>query len=84
MQFFIDLSFIISTVLVIAPQRCGVICIDQKTGETDQVGPLKVLRQYRAGDSPTHADFGQYMFPLQMGKTIRVGDLVEVLDMKKV
>lgn len=57
--------------------------INQQTGEVDKVGPLDVLRQYRAPEGPDHAKFGQYMFPLQLGGSIQVGDKVEVMDRKK-
>jgi len=56
--------------------------IDQDTGELDKLGPLEILRGYRAPRGPTHAMFGQLMLPLQPG-TIRVGDKVQVLDRKK-
>jgi len=58
--------------------------IDQETGEQDKLGPLEILRGYRAPRGPTHAMFGQLMVPLQVGGRIRVGDAVEVLERKKV
>ena len=58
--------------------------IDQDTGAQDKLGPLEILRGYRAPRGPTHAMFGQLMVPLQAGGRIRVGDAVEVLERKKV
>ena len=49
----------------------------------DKLGPLDVLRTYRASGGPTHAKFGQLLIPLQSGGQVRVGDRVTVLDMKK-
>ena len=57
--------------------------INQDTGEEDKLGPLEILRQYRAPKGPTHAMFGQLMIPLQAGGKIKIGDIVTVLDKKK-
>lgn len=57
--------------------------INQDTGEEDKLGPLEILRQYRAPKGPTHAMFGQLMIPLQAGGKIKIGDVVTVLDKKK-
>ena len=57
--------------------------INQDTGEEDKLGPLEILRQYRAPKGPTHAVFGQLMIPLQAGGKIKIGDVVTVLDKKK-
>ena len=57
--------------------------INQDTGEEDKLGPLEILRQYRAPKGPTHAMFGQLMMPLQAGGKIKIGDVVTVLDKKK-
>ena len=56
--------------------------IDQTTGEHDKLGPLEILRSYRAPRGPAHAMFGQLLIPLQAGK-VRVGDIVQVLEKKK-
>lgn len=57
--------------------------IDQDTGEVDKLGPLDVLRTYRAPAGPTHAMFGQLLIPLQSGGRVRVGDRVTVVERKK-
>ena len=57
--------------------------INQDTGDEDKLGPLEILRQYRAPDGPGHAKFGQYMIPLQKGSKVKLGDTVTVLDRKK-
>ena len=57
--------------------------IDQDTGEEDKLGPLEILRQYRAPSGPTKAMLGQLCLPLQTGGTISVGDMLTVLDRKK-
>ena len=64
-------------------QRCKMTCIDQDTGNQDKMGPLDILRIYRAPLGPTHANFGQLLIPLQSGTKVRVGDRVEVLELKK-
>ena len=55
--------------------------IDQTTGAVDKVGPLEVLRSYRAPRGPAHAMFGQLLIPLQTG-TVHIGDTVTVMDTK--
>ncbi len=57
--------------------------INQETGEQDKLGPLEILRAYRAPRGPTHAMFGQLMIPLQAGGRVRLGDAVEVIEKKK-
>ena len=57
--------------------------VDQETGEVDKVGPLDVLRTYRAPKGPLHAKFGQLMIPLQWTGKVRVGDTVQILERKK-
>ena len=57
--------------------------IDQRTGEVDNLGPLEVLRGYRAPRGPGHALFGQLLLPLGLGGRIRLGDTVQVLERKK-
>ena len=57
--------------------------INQDTGDEDKLGPLEILRQYRAPDGPDHAKFGQFMIPLQKGSKVKLGDTVTVLDRKK-
>lgn len=57
--------------------------IDQDTGEEDKLGPLEILRQYRAPGGPTKAQFGQLCLPLQQGGAISLGDTLTILDRKK-
>jgi uncharacterized protein YcbX len=57
--------------------------VDQDTGEVDKLGPLEILRQYRAPQGPSKALFGQFMLPLQYGGKIQIGDTVTILDFKK-
>lgn len=57
--------------------------VDQETGEVDKLGPLDVLRTYRAPKGPLHAKFGQLMIPLQQSGRVRVGDTVRILERKK-
>ena len=57
--------------------------INQDTGQQDKLGPLEILRTYRAPQGPTHAMFGQLMIPLQAGGQVKIGDPVEVLEKKK-
>ena len=64
-------------------QRCKMTGIDQETGEQDKLGPLEILRAYRAPRGPTHAMFGQLMIPLHVGGKIHVGDPVTIIDRKK-
>lgn len=63
-------------------QRCKVTGIDQHSAAVDKIGPLEVLRSYRAPRGPGHAMFGQLMAPLRQG-TVRVGDKITVMDKKK-
>lgn len=67
----------------VANERCKMTGINQDTGEEDKLGPLEILRQYRAPDGPDHAKFGQFMIPLQKGSKVKLGDTVTVLDRKK-
>lgn len=57
--------------------------INQDTAEIDKLGPLDILREYRAPAGPGHAKFGQMMIPLQKGGVIQLGDTVTVMDRKK-
>ena len=59
-------------------------CIDQDTGIQDKKdhGPLDILKTYRAPQGPNHVNFGQLLIPLQSGTRVRVGDRVEVLELK--
>lgn len=60
--------------------------INQETGETDKLGPLEILRQYRGNrvpGAPEKAMFGQLGLALQTSKKIKLGDMVTVLDRKK-
>ncbi len=57
--------------------------INQDNAEQDKLGPLEILRTYRAPRGPTHAMFGQLMIPLQAGGQVKIGDPVEIIDRKK-
>ena len=57
--------------------------VDQGSGEVDKLGPLDILRTYRAPKGPLHAKFGQLMIPLQRSGKVRVGDVVQILERKK-
>lgn len=57
--------------------------INQDTGEVDKLGPLDILRTYRAPRGPAHARFGQQMIPLQRTGKVRVGDVVKIMEWKK-
>ena len=54
--------------------------INQDTGEVDKLGPLEILRTYRAPQGPAHA---RQMIPLQQTGKVRVGDVVQVMEWKK-
>ena len=58
--------------------------VDQETGDVDKLGPLDVLRTYRAPRGPLHAKFGQLLVPLQQSGRVRVGDIVQIIERKKV
>ena len=58
--------------------------VDQETGEVDKLGPLDVLRTYRAPRGPLHAKFGQLLIPLQHSGKVKVGDIVQVMERKKI
>ena len=64
-------------------QRCKMTAVDQETGEVDKHGPLDVLRTYRAPRGTHRAKFGQLMIPLQPSGKVRVGDVVQILERKK-
>ena len=65
------------TFAVVKPcDRCAVITIDQTTGKRG-AEPLKTLASFRRHDKRIF--FGQNLIPLNEG-TIKVGDLVEVLE----
>ena len=58
--------------------RCIVTTIDSKTAEKNPNGePIKTLREFRSG--PEGVMFGQNLIPRRLG-TVRVGDLIEVLE----
>ena len=67
----------------LALQRCKMTGVDQESGEVDKIGPLEILREYRAPRGPGKAEFGQLLVPLTTGGTVSVGDPVKVLDRKK-
>jgi hypothetical protein len=60
--------------------RCVMTTIEQKTGEPDGKEPLKTLASYRNKNGKVL--FGQNLIAESWGETIRVGDKVEILEMK--
>lgn len=62
--------------------RCGLPNVDQITGVRDKTEPFTTLRSYRAIDpgAGKHACLGMQMVPALEESTIKVGDLIEVLE----
>lgn len=60
--------------------RCVMTTIDQQTGEKDGNEPLKTLAEYR--NRKGKVIFGQNLIAENTGKTLKVGDKVEVLERK--
>lgn len=62
--------------------RCGLPNVDQITGVRDKTEPFQTLRSYRAIDpgAGKNACLGMQMVPALEGSTIKVGDLIEVLE----
>lgn len=60
--------------------RCVVTTIDQEHGVKDGVEPLKTLAEFRRKNSKVL--FGQYLIAENAGGVIKVGDQVEILEMK--
>ncbi|XP_003388659.1 PREDICTED: mitochondrial amidoxime-reducing component 1-like [Amphimedon queenslandica] len=63
--------------------RCKVPSVNQETGVPDKVGPLDILRQYRAPGGPDKALFGMFGLVLQAGRTVNLGDKINVLELRK-
>ena len=61
-------------------ERCVITTVDQKRGEKDGKEPLKTLATYRKHNG--EVIFGQNLIAENAGEVIRVGDNVEVLEMK--
>ena len=64
-------------------QRCKQTSVNQETGVEDKIGPIDILRKYRAPQGPTHANFGQLLIPLQKTGKVRVGDTVQIIERKR-
>ena len=64
-------------------QRCKVPSVNQETGAVDKLGPLDILRLYRAPAGPDKAMFGVFGLVLQSGKVIKLGDTIKILELKK-
>ncbi len=60
--------------------RCVVTTVDQSTGEKTGKEPLKTLSTYRNRDSKVL--FGQNLIAENPGGVIRVGDKIEILEMR--
>lgn len=60
--------------------RCVITTIDQKRGEKNGKEPLKTLAQYRTRRGKVL--FGQNLIAENFGETVKVGDLVEILEEK--
>ena len=83
LPFFSYVHVHVCTARALPTQRCKMTAVNQDTGEIDKLGPLEILRGYRAPGGPLHARFGQLMIPLQAGGRVRVGDTVEVIERKR-
>lgn len=64
--------------------RCVMVTIDQQTGVSDGVEPLKTLAAFRLvkGRNGTKINFGQNVIAENFGAEISAGDAVEVLETK--
>lgn len=62
--------------------RCVVTTIDQATGISSGVEPLRTLSQYRLErrDGKQKINFGRYLIAENAGATVKIGDAVEVLE----
>lgn len=65
--------------------RCVMTTVDQSRGEFDGKDPLKTLASYRTVKSLTGNKvlFGQNLIAENFGEVIKVGDKVEILEVKK-
>lgn len=65
--------------------RCVMTTVEQSTGEFSGKEPLKTLASYRTvkSDSGNKVLFGQNLIAENFGEVIRVGDKVEILEVKK-
>ena len=64
-------------------QRCKQTSVNQETGLVDKIGPIDILRKYRAPQGPTYANFGQHLIPLQKSGKVHVGDIIQIIERKK-
>lgn len=64
--------------------RCVVTTIDQETGISDGKEPLKTLATYRMPKRSVKKKiiFGQYLIAENTGEQIKIGDKVEILELK--
>lgn len=64
--------------------RCAVTTIDQNTGISDGIEPLKTLAKYRIPKRSVKKKimFGQNMIAENLGGNIKIGDKVEILETK--
>ncbi len=65
--------------------RCVMTTIDQKTGISDGKEPLKTLATYRLvkKSGKSKINFGQNLIADSFGGIVKVGDKIEILEMKK-
>lgn len=65
--------------------RCVMTTIDQQTGILDGKEPLKTLSTYRLVKSKGESkiNFGQNLIAENFGKTVKIGDKIEILETKK-
>lgn len=65
-------------------ERCVMTTIDQQKGVTDGKEPLKTLATYRLvkKDGESKILFGQNLIAEEAGRTVKIGDQVEVLELK--
>ena len=70
--------------LVKSCARCVMTTIDQATGISDGVEPLRTLARYRIPKRSVKKKilFGQYLIAENPGEILRVGDAVEILEYK--
>lgn len=66
--------------VVKACARCSMTTINQQTGEKDGAEPLKTLASFRKKNGKVY--FGQYLIADKAGEIIKIGDKVEILEVK--
>ena len=64
--------------------RCVMTTIDQETGTFDGKEPLKTLAKYRLvkKNGKSRILFGENLIAETVGKTVKIGDKVEILEVK--